>query len=159
MLISKDIATQLGIVLPENSRKRGKRRYKAKTMPHWQIKAVRLRFLKEGRNRCVWCGKKLTNETLTIDHILPIGRDGKNWGSNLVPACGYCNSHGRTYYSSIINSLFKRLQDRSHKTSDDTFRQRENTAIAKLDGAFIDVSALKDYRQVRKDSNQAAAGT
>jgi 5-methylcytosine-specific restriction endonuclease McrA len=42
--------------------------------------------------RCFYCNCRLTNETLTCDHRIPLSRKGTNWLSNLVPACKSCNS-------------------------------------------------------------------
>lgn len=38
---------------------------------------------------CAYCGCK-TN--LTVDHVLPVSKDGTNYIYNLIPACGHCNS-------------------------------------------------------------------
>ena len=40
--------------------------------------------------RCVYCGKK--SKRLTQDHITPISKGGNHTASNVVPACGSCNS-------------------------------------------------------------------
>lgn len=40
-------------------------------------------------NRCVYCG---STEDLQIEHQIPLSRGGTNWPSNLVPACGTCNT-------------------------------------------------------------------
>jgi hypothetical protein len=37
---------------------------------------------------CVYCGKAAT----TIDHVCPLARGGHEIETNLVPACGHCNS-------------------------------------------------------------------
>ena len=42
---------------------------------------------------CRYCGKgKLTGLNLTIDHVLPASRGGKNTFENTVTACADCNS-------------------------------------------------------------------
>lgn len=41
-------------------------------------------------SRCVYCGTK--PKTLTQDHLTPISKGGSNTASNVVPACGSCNS-------------------------------------------------------------------
>ncbi|KKK50203.1 hypothetical protein LCGC14_3127360 [marine sediment metagenome] len=47
---------------------------------------------------CFYCGKPLTGQTLTADHLIPLIKGGSNWPSNLVPACKPCNSskHSKT---------------------------------------------------------------
>lgn len=52
----------------------------------WMEKVRRLKW------RCVYCHKKLTRKTLTLDHVIPFKKGG-SWGiENLVPACGFCNN-------------------------------------------------------------------
>jgi 5-methylcytosine-specific restriction endonuclease McrA len=45
---------------------------------------------------CQLCGKKLTKENVTIDHIIPISRGGTNDKDNLQPLCSSCNSYKNT---------------------------------------------------------------
>ena len=40
---------------------------------------------------CRICGKKLTKETVTIDHVVPVCRGGTNSIENLQPLCKHCN--------------------------------------------------------------------
>jgi 5-methylcytosine-specific restriction endonuclease McrA len=40
---------------------------------------------------CQMCGKELTKETVTIDHILPVSKGGTNTIENLQPLCRSCN--------------------------------------------------------------------
>lgn len=42
------------------------------------------------KNRCAYCDKK--QKKLTQDHITPLSKDGPNTMTNIVPACGSCNS-------------------------------------------------------------------
>jgi 5-methylcytosine-specific restriction endonuclease McrA len=42
--------------------------------------------------RCFYCRIKLTPKTLTQDHRIPLSKGGTDFASNLVPACGSCNS-------------------------------------------------------------------
>jgi len=41
-------------------------------------------------HRCVYCGRKM--QRLTQDHITPLSKGGAHTASNIVPACGKCNS-------------------------------------------------------------------
>lgn len=41
---------------------------------------------------CVYCGKKFPSNQLTMDHITPLIKGGSHTLSNIVPACGPCNS-------------------------------------------------------------------
>lgn len=47
--------------------------------------------LKRSRSRCSCCGKKLTTKTMTMDHIIPLSRGGKNEAENLIALCPECN--------------------------------------------------------------------
>jgi 5-methylcytosine-specific restriction endonuclease McrA len=51
------------------------------------------RLISRHRYCCYYCGSK---EALTMDHIIPITRDGRHSIGNLVPACKSCNSSKRT---------------------------------------------------------------
>jgi 5-methylcytosine-specific restriction endonuclease McrA len=42
------------------------------------------------RERCFWCGKRLT-ESFHVDHVVPISRGGSNNPANLVISCPSCN--------------------------------------------------------------------
>ena len=43
---------------------------------------------------CVWCGSGLEDEgvTLSLDHVVPVSRGGRNVSRNLVTSCRKCNS-------------------------------------------------------------------
>jgi hypothetical protein len=51
----------------------------------------RQRILKRDKNRCRYCGKRLTKSNRVIDHVVPWSRGGRNEDSNLVLACRDCN--------------------------------------------------------------------
>lgn len=40
---------------------------------------------------CYLCNVPLTMKTLTIDHRIPLARQGTNWPANLAPCCRSCN--------------------------------------------------------------------
>ena len=52
------------------------------------VKLNRKRIFKRDNNECVYCGSK---RNLTIDHIMPRSRGGKNTWANLVTCCSNCN--------------------------------------------------------------------
>ena len=60
---------------------------------NWIRPAKRLAiYLRDGL-ACVWCGEGIEDGAkLTLDHILPHSRGGKNGATNLVTACHRCNS-------------------------------------------------------------------
>ena len=55
-------------------------------------KNKRERVFAETQYRCAYCGQKLTEETRTIDHIIPKKRGGTDSIDNLVSACTICNN-------------------------------------------------------------------
>lgn len=48
-------------------------------------------MLRDG-NRCQYCLEKFLSSKLTIDHVIPKARGGKNTWENLVAACYPCNN-------------------------------------------------------------------
>ena len=46
---------------------------------------------------CHYCGKKFKPAELTMDHLIPISRGGKNNKGNVVPACKPCNNRKKYY--------------------------------------------------------------
>ncbi len=55
----------------------------------WKIPPVNRReLLKRDHHCCQYCGN---NKRLTIDHIIPVSKGGKNTWDNVVIACENCN--------------------------------------------------------------------
>jgi 5-methylcytosine-specific restriction endonuclease McrA len=52
------------------------------------VRLNRKRIYKRDNNQCVYCG---IEKNLTIDHIIPRSRGGKNSWINLVTCCSSCN--------------------------------------------------------------------
>lgn len=42
-----------------------------------------------------WCHYCRTTQALTVDHVVPVSKGGRDVVSNLVPACRTCNSQKR----------------------------------------------------------------
>jgi len=55
------------------------------------VKYSRKGILKRDKLMCQYCGKKCSNKTATLDHIIPKSRGGKNNWTNIVTACFKCN--------------------------------------------------------------------
>lgn len=51
---------------------------------------------------CQLCGKILTPETVTVDHIVPVAKGGTNALENLQPLCQHCNSVKRDKPMSVV---------------------------------------------------------
>lgn len=61
-----------------------------------KISRIRRDVHKAGKRRCHWCGKQLSllpgrGELMTIDHVIPKSKGGKDKRGNYVPACAPCN--------------------------------------------------------------------
>lgn len=54
-----------------------------------RISITRSRILKRDGHRCVYCGFP---RNLTIDHVLPKSRGGRNTWTNMVTCCSKCNT-------------------------------------------------------------------
>lgn len=52
------------------------------------IRVNRIRIYKRDGHTCVYCGSK---KNLTIDHVIPKSKGGKNTWNNLVTCCSGCN--------------------------------------------------------------------
>jgi len=59
------------------------------TIEQWMSRVIYYGWL------CAYCRTSLTDDTLTVDHRIPISKQGQNWPSNLVPCCKSCNSKKR----------------------------------------------------------------
>ena len=57
-----------------------------------QHKARAKRLLKEEwNNQCAYCGSVERKKELTVDHVVPLAKEGTDAYTNLVPACRACN--------------------------------------------------------------------
>ncbi len=57
-------------------------------LPYAKIVLSRRNVMKRDNNKCQYCG---TKTDLTLDHVLPRSRGGKDTWENLVTACNHCN--------------------------------------------------------------------
>ena len=55
------------------------------------ISCNRNNIITRDKNRCQYCANCYPTEELTMDHILPKSRGGKNTWTNLVASCRKCN--------------------------------------------------------------------
>ena len=44
---------------------------------------------------CQYCSRKMSWETMTLDHMIPLSRGGNNHSSNWALACSFCNGSKR----------------------------------------------------------------
>ncbi|NNF03635.1 MAG: HNH endonuclease [Rhodothermales bacterium] len=58
-------------------------------VPYKRIMLTRKNVMRRDRGRCQYCGSR---DRLTIDHVMPKSRGGKDTWENLVAACVPCNN-------------------------------------------------------------------
>ena len=60
-------------------------------IPYRKCKLNKKNLFNRDNGMCQYCAKKLSKSTLTIDHVLPKSRGGKNTWENMVSCCRSCN--------------------------------------------------------------------
>tara|TARA_Y100001937_G_scaffold123596_1_gene186716 strand:- start:687 stop:1226 length:540 start_codon:yes stop_codon:yes gene_type:complete len=55
------------------------------------VSAHRREIITRDDNTCQYCGKEFPSNKLTLDHLIPKSKGGKNTWENLVTACKKCN--------------------------------------------------------------------
>ena len=55
------------------------------------IACNRINIVWRDNNQCQYCGNYFSTDKLTMDHVIPKSRSGKNTWENLVAACKKCN--------------------------------------------------------------------
>lgn len=66
------------------------------------------RMLFGGREwvECHYCGARLTESSVTLDHVVPLSRGGEMGIRNIVMACQKCNQRrGNWSYSGFVRRL------------------------------------------------------
>lgn len=58
----------------------------------WGVRKI---IIKRDGYICKYCGKILTKETHTIDHVIPASSGGNENPRNLVMCCEWCNKHAK----------------------------------------------------------------
>lgn len=68
----------------------GAHEYQELVKVRWRApESVRAKILKRDHGRCRYCGSE---DSLTIDHVVPIAMGGSNRLRNLVACCSPCNT-------------------------------------------------------------------
>ena len=70
-------------------------------------KQERIKIHKMFAWRCAYCGEYVDFAKMTVDHIIPVRRGGKDEMSNYYPACKPCNS---TKGSMLVEEFRERVQ-------------------------------------------------
>ncbi|MBO6576846.1 MAG: HNH endonuclease [Rhodothermales bacterium] len=58
-------------------------------IPYKKVTLTRKNVMRRDRNRCQYCGSR---DKLTIDHVMPRSRGGRDTWENLATACVPCNN-------------------------------------------------------------------
>ena len=58
---------------------------------HREVRFSRRNIFERDKNTCQYCSKRLAKSELTIDHVVPRSRGGRDTWENLVLACMRCN--------------------------------------------------------------------
>lgn len=58
---------------------------------HKEVRFSRRSIFERDKSTCQYCGTKLAKSELTIDHVMPRSRGGRDTWDNLVLACVKCN--------------------------------------------------------------------
>lgn len=93
---------------------------------------------------CGHCGKPLTGNTATVDHVVPIKNQGTNDERNLICLCKECN---QTKGSRIIapTSYYKYLNKESMIETLDYFNEFNYTAIFEHGDAFNKFTVVDEF--------------
>ena len=72
------------------------------------------------RYKCYYCGQKVTKNTATLDHKIPISKGGDNSKDNLVACCFECNSikSGKTL-EEVAPKLLERLKNKMNRETEE----------------------------------------
>jgi len=60
-------------------------------IPKIKIRLTRKNILIRDRFCCQYCNKRLTSQSMTLDHVMPRSRGGKTTWENIVCSCFRCN--------------------------------------------------------------------
>ena len=90
------------------------------------VKFSRFNVIFRDNFECQYCGKNGTVKELTIDHVIPISRGGKNTWENVVTACSPCNSKKGSKLLDEMGVKLKRSPFRPKWTPQIIIKLREN---------------------------------
>ena len=76
---------------------------------------VKQKILDKTNGSCAYCGTDLSLESMTVDHIIPISKEGSNDLDNLFPACSTCNHLKDSMTLEEFNAMKKTLRESAIK--------------------------------------------
>lgn len=84
-------------------------------IPYRKCKLSKKNLFNRDHGMCQYCAKKLTKSTLTVDHVLPKSRGGKNTWENMVSCCRSCNVKKKNRTPSEANMKLLSVPGLPHK--------------------------------------------
>ena len=79
-------------------------------IPYRKIVLTKHNILKRDKNKCVYCG---STKKLTIDHVIPKSKGGKDTWKNLVTCCDKCNNKKGNV--TLDNKTLKNIKSKLHE--------------------------------------------
>ena len=124
---------------------------------------VRNALFVEQRGRCRYCGRRMSNRQLEIDHKWPVSRNGGNEFSNLQLLCTACNLRKGIQTDEEFRHRYWRLMPPDGSIPDPPIRQELFTAETQYTRASPTVRGLhrerfERARQRRWQESGAPAG-
>ena len=76
---------------------------------YFNVPVNRMKIFERDNYTCHYCGDKVTEDNVTLDHFIPRSKEGDNSKENLVTCCLECNSikAGRTFQEAAPDLLEK----------------------------------------------------
>lgn len=87
-------------------------------LPYRPIPFCRKNILLRDDYMCQYCGKTFSAESLTLDHVTPISKGGKDTWDNVVTACKKCNHRKGNM---LLEEVHMRLLNRPSKPNLPTY--------------------------------------
>ena len=81
-------------------------------LPYRPIPFCRKNIMLRDNNTCQYCGKRFSIDQLTIDHVIPLSRGGRDTWINVCVACRSCNHKKGNY---LLEEIGMNLLSRPHR--------------------------------------------
>jgi 5-methylcytosine-specific restriction endonuclease McrA len=92
------LQTPQGKIVKANARHNRRARTKGQKVTLEEWTAIK----EHQKQRCYWCKGKFKDEELTMDHVIPLSKEGLHDASNIVAACMPCNTKKHTQTWSLL---------------------------------------------------------
>ena len=96
-------------------------------------KSLRFKIFARDGFTCRYCGKDSSEQTLEIDHILPVCQGGGNDEENLITSCFDCNrgKAGKTIEQTVPDELSRLAREQSLREQEQALETARETAQAR----------------------------